>query len=140
MVIFEPIIYYFRKKILTSLIESYPWISFFDLQAFFIKNHCYKITYKEHHSVILREMDSLLHVEFAFSAVELATFITIRQRSCGSVMFLQMCVWLVHRGSPCDHYPWCIGPHCTAPSTSDLRIPPTPWTSDPGPPGNDIWW
>ena len=32
----------------------------------------------------------------------------------------------------CDHYPWCIGPHCTAPPphTWDLRDPPA----------SAIWW
>ena len=40
--------------------------------------------------------------------------ITAHQRSCGKVMFSQLCVCLFVRGWPCDHYPWCIGPHCTA--------------------------
>ena len=31
-------------------------------------------------------------------------------------------------GSPCDHYPWCLGPHCAGPSP--------PWTSVVGPPAH----
>ena len=53
---------------------------------------------------------------------------TTRQRSCGKIMFSLVSVCLsVHEGSPCDHYPWCIGPFCTAPP------PTTRWTSDLGP-------
>ena len=31
--------------------------------------------------------------------------ITAHQRSCGKVMFSQLCVCLFVRGCPCDHYP-----------------------------------
>ena len=58
-------------------------------------------------------------------------------------------------GSPCDHHPSCIGPHCTRiPTTWDLRTPSS--TSDiwwkslktcsnlfiwrPNPMSTDIWW
>ena len=44
-----------------------------------------------------------------------------RQRRCGKVMFslLSVCSW---GGSPCDHYPWCIRPHCTAPTFGDRIV------------------
>ena len=39
---------------------------------------------------------------------------TAHQRSFGKVMFSQVSLChSVNRGFPCDHYPWCIGPHCT---------------------------
>ena len=46
-----------------------------------------------------------------------------------------MCLSLsVHVESPCDHYQWCIGPHCTCPWTSlDIR-PGTPSALDLAPP------
>ena len=71
---------------------------------------------------------------------------TVRQRSCGKVIFSVVsashsvqghhvtiaCDALdltsSHQmsapvgGSSCEHYPWCIGPHCT------------------GPPASDFWW
>ena len=39
--------------------------------------------------------------------------ITARQRSCGKLVFSQVSV-ILFRGVPYDHYPSCIGPHCTA--------------------------
>ena len=53
--------------------------------------------------------------------------ITARQRSCGKVMFSCVCLSVHWKGVPSDHYPWCIGPHCTG------RSPLHPWTSDLGP-------
>ena len=38
------------------------------------------------------------------------------------------------RGIPCDHYPWCTGPHHT------VTPPPTNYPLDMGPPVSDIWW
>ena len=43
---------------------------------------------------------------------DFSRIITARQRSCGKVMYSQVCV-SVDRGLPCGCYPWCIGPHCT---------------------------
>ena len=39
--------------------------------------------------------------------------ITTHQWSCGKVMVWQGCVCLYMGRSPYEHYPWCIGPHCT---------------------------
>ena len=36
-------------------------------------------------------------------------------------------------GSPCDHYPWCIGPNYTGP-------PPSPRYQTWGSHASDIWW
>ena len=48
--------------------------------------------------------------------------------ACGKVIFSYVfaCQSVSPQGSPCDHYPWCIGPHCTG------SPPPPPWTSDLG--------
>ena len=70
--------------------------------------------------------------------------ITTRQRSWGKVMFSLMSVCLyVNRGSPCHHYTWCIGTHCT---DSPLALAPPrhqtwglPYAS-PSYPGSDNWW
>ena len=35
-------------------------------------------------------------------------------------------------GVPCDHYPWCIAPHCTDAWTCDLNVQ--------APPTSDNWW
>ena len=51
-----------------------------------------------------------------------SSLFTTHQRSCGSVMFSVVSVCRAE-GVPCDHYPWYIGPHFTAP----------PWPSDMGP-------
>ena len=40
-------------------------------------------------------------------------FITARQRSSGKVMFSIMSVSLFTGAIPCDHDPWCSGPHYT---------------------------
>ena len=45
------------------------------------------------------------------------TIFTARQVSCGKVMFSVMSICQsgilpTGRAIPCDHYPWCIGPHC----------------------------
>ena len=67
--------------------------------------------------------------------------ITAKKRSCGKVVFSVVPVcYSVHRGvSPCDHYSWCIGSHCTAPSaplpsSQDILH----GTSSPHP-GSNIW-
>ena len=39
--------------------------------------------------------------------------ICLLKRSCGKVMFSHLCVCLSTGLCPCDHYPWCIGSHCT---------------------------
>ena len=40
---------------------------------------------------------------------------TIASINCRKVTTaFTMCPFL-NRGVPCDHYPWCIGPHCTYP-------------------------
>ena len=44
-------------------------------------------------------------------------------------MFSQVCVCLSTGGSPCDHYPWCIGPHCTGSSRHETWGPPGPPTT-----------
>ena len=67
-----------------------------------------------------------------------ARCITRRQRSCGKVMF-KSCLSIihsVHRAVPCDHYPWCIGPHCTdpCPFCTGTHLC-TGFT-----PRSDIWW
>ena len=69
-------------------------------------------------------------------SVQSAIF-TVRQRNCGKVIFSVMCLCLFTRGFPCDHYPWCIGPHCTG------LLQPGSWsprTSDMGPSASDIYW
>ena len=38
--------------------------------------------------------------------------ITARQQSCGKVIFSHKSLSVIlFRRVPCDHYPWCIGPH-----------------------------
>ena len=72
-------------------------------------------------------------------------FVTTRQRSCGKVMFsivsVRHCVHSKGEGAPCDHYPWCIGPHCITPSAHYLT-PPRTWdlTVFLPSPTSDIWW
>ena len=57
----------------------------------------------------------------------------------------------VFNRTPCDHYPWCIGPHCTGiPSPQDMgphctRTPPGALygygtSLYRAPPASDIWW
>ena len=54
-------------------------------------------------------------------------FITVRERSCEKVVFSQVFVILFNgRGSPCDHYPWCLRPHCTTPHSLSHIRPGTP--------------
>ena len=82
-------------------------------------------------------------------------FIIAHQRRCGMVMFSVVCVcqpvYLYNvGGSPCDHYPWCIGPHCTRPAVpplliylwSSLETSPNLFTSGHSLPllRPDIWW
>ena len=58
-------------------------------------------------------------------------------------MFSLVSVCSQEEGSPCDHYPWCIGPHCRAlPRHQTIRngSTPSPWTSYMWPPASDIWW
>ena len=81
-------------------------------------------------------------------------------RSCGKVMFSVVSVFqaVCPQRVLCDHYPWCIGPHCRGIplvqaqlplQTWDLR-PPRPglvpfrmWDMgppSPTPPASEIWW
>ena len=60
---------------------------------------------------------------------------TARQRSCVKVMFSQVSVILFRRGVPCDHYPWCKGPHCTVSPNMGPHC-----LGLPEPPASDIWW
>ena len=73
-------------------------------------------------------------------------------------MFSQVSVILLKRGFSCDHYPWCIGPHCTDPPAPGLALSTsshgTSLCKDPlalgpsldmaphytGPATSDIWW
>ena len=71
--------------------------------------------------------------------------ITARQRSCGKVMFSYVSVSLSTRRSPCDHWAWCLGPHCTGTlSSSDTRPglpPPAPRHQTLACPlATDIWY
>ena len=75
---------------------------------------------------------------------------TTRQRNCGKVVFLVVCVCLsIHGGVPCDRCPWCIGLHQEPPEVStggphvtiihdalDLTID----SPIPPPPASGIWW
>ena len=68
-------------------------------------------------------------------------------------VFTGLCV-SVHMGSPFDHYPWCIGPHCAAPPPrhktwgppipvlppQDMRPGNPSHTPTPSSPTSDIWW
>ena len=57
---------------------------------------------------------------------------------CLSVHGKEVCVCLSTGGIPCDHYPWCIGLHCTGTPTpvlpSSRHGPPAPPPLDMGPP------
>ena len=56
------------------------------------------------------QSDSLLqelHVIFG------AEFLPPANEVAGSLCFYRCLFVVLFRGSPCDHYPWCIGPHCT---------------------------
>ena len=75
-------------------------------------------------------------------------FITIRQRSCGKVIFWQGSVYHSVQGrSPCVRYPWCIGLHCAGfPCSGPIIDMEPPWlqprprhrTWDPS--ASEIWW
>ena len=45
----------------------------------------------------------------------------------------------VHKGFACDHYPWCIGPHCTYPKIWDTGTPHNHDPQLPGPGPTRIW-
>ena len=63
-------------------------------------------------------------------------FIT-HQQSCRNVMFSQVSVCLSIGRSPCHHYPWYIGPHCSGtPQKWDIMGSPPP---DMEPPACDIF-
>ena len=89
--------------------------------------------------------------------------IITRQRSWGKVIFWVMCVSVCSQGVPCDHYSWCIGPHCAAPppapqpqlpldmephwsgtpsAASDIRCRPYKFVHfrTHAPTSADIWW
>ena len=42
------------------------------------------------------------------------------------------------QGVPCDHYPWCIGPHCTGPFSSSVPYPGCQKWDPPAPTHPDI--
>ena len=75
-------------------------------------------------------------------------FITIRQRSCGKVMFWQVSVCHSVQGrSPCVHYFWCIGLHCAGfPCSGPLLdmepswLQPRPRHRTWDPSASEIWW
>ena len=50
-----------------------------------------------------------------------------------SHVYLSVCLFMGGGGSPCDHYPWCIGPHHTGTSTGHVRTSST-WTALSGTP------
>ena len=69
---------------------------------------------------------------------------TARQRNVEGYVFISVCHSVQGGGwVPCDHYPWCIAPHCSVPP---LPIHPrSPGLSPLGPPSPctrdlDMWW
>ena len=74
------------------------------------------------------------------------TIFTTCQWSCRKVMFSVMCAcqFVCLQGAPCDHYPWCIGPHHTG--TPSVQGPCPLCTGFWPPlyrvhsPAGDIWW
>ena len=73
------------------------------------------------------------------------------QQSFWNVIFsvMSVCQQGSREGVPCDHYPWCIGHHCTGPPSrlgiSLYRKTPPPLLRDMGPhcttPTHiEIWW
>ena len=59
-------------------------------------------------------------------------------------VFTHVCLF-IRGGSLCNHYPWCIGPHCTTPSQPSQAPPPKIshhqiWDPLASPPTGDIWW
>ena len=57
---------------------------------------------------------------------------TTRQWSCWKVIFSVVSVILSTGGFPCDHYPWCIGPWCTASPSPNLPSSPRPQSTGHG--------
>ena len=58
------------------------------------------------------------------SIITTELFITARQQSCGEVMFsvVSVCPQSKWWWFPCDHYPWCIGPHFTWPLSQSKHV------------------
>ena len=114
-----------------------------------VTNESYSLYYSQSHfhwrtcyssanlSALLRTILPVINREkVARPVMQNLIIITPRQRSCGIVMFslLSVCSQGEVGGSPCDYYPWCIGPHCTGPQPSlDIRPPSLPDIRPPAP-------
>ena len=67
------------------------------------------------------------------------SFIIAQKPRCSNVMFsvvsIRQSFCPQGEGSPCDHYPWYIGPHCT-----EVHLPEMgPHCTGPRSPATDIW-
>ena len=59
----------------------------------------------------------------------------------GGNVFTGVCLSVHRGGSPCNHYPWCIGPHCTGPpDPPGHQTLDQPQTSGVGPPAMARPW
>ena len=62
----------------------------------------------------------------------------------GIYIITHRCLSFCSGGSPCDHYLWCLGSHCTGPSghppSPNQTWDPPPPAPAPSPSATDIWW